>query len=130
MDSVDTLEQGEVCANIGARERRLRNQIGVAGAVLTLLTIGALIETHAAPLMRLIVLVPAFMSAMGFLQARARTCVGFARKGIRVLGDSRQDAQKVADDAMAKKIAAQARRVYAQATVAVAVLTLLVMAIP
>jgi hypothetical protein len=130
MDFAESLEQGDVCANIGTKERRLRSQVGVIGALLTLLTIGALIETHASPLLRSVVLVPAFISAMGFLQARARTCVAFARKGIRVLGDSRADAQKVVDEVMERRIAAQARKVYAQATVAVAVLTLLVMAIP
>src|SRR4051812_8010162 len=108
--------EGEVCANIGPRERRLRNQIGIIGALLTLLAIGAVIETHSPALWRALIVLPAFVSAMGFLQARAQTCVAFARKGIRVLGDSRRDAEKVVEDAMAKRISAQARKVYAQAS--------------
>src|SRR5262245_22125576 len=104
------LPEGEVCANIGPRERRIRNQVGVAGALLTLLTIGALIEVHAPFYVRLIIIIPALISAMGFLQARAHTCVGFARKGIRVLGDSRSQAETVSDDSIATRIAAQARK--------------------
>ncbi|MBL8951456.1 MAG: hypothetical protein JNK82_11800 [Myxococcaceae bacterium] len=118
-----------VCANIGPRERRKRNLVGVAGALFTLLTLAALIETHASVGLRLVVIVPAFLTAMGFLQARAQTCVAFARRGIRVLGDG-AEAERVTDDGMAAAIAAQARKVYVQATVAVVALTLVVMAIP
>ncbi len=117
----------QVCANIGPRERRKRNLVGVAGALITVLTVGALVETHASVLMRLVVIAPAFLAAMGFLQARAHTCVAFARQGIRVLEDS---PERVTDDGMSTRIAAQARKVYAQAFAAVAALTLLVMAIP
>jgi hypothetical protein len=119
----------EVCANIGPRERQKRNQVGVAGALFTLLTLAALVETHASLVVRLVIIVPAFLCAMGFLQARAQTCVAFAKKGIRVLGDG-AEAERVTDDGMAAAIAAQARKVYVQAAVAVAAVTLLVMVIP
>ena len=124
------LPEGEVCANIGPRERRLRNQVGVAGAMLTLLTVAALIEVHAPFYARFLVIIPAYIAAMGFAQARAQTCVAFAKKGIRVLGDSRKDAEKVVEDSITRRIAAQARTVWVQASAVVAALTLLVMAIP
>jgi len=121
-----TTTEGGVCANIGPRERRKRNIVGVAGALVTVLTAAALIDSHASPLLRLVVVVPGMLAAMGFLQARAQTCVALAKQGIRVLGD---EVERV-DDRMSKAIAAQARRVWLQASAAVAALTLLVMVIP
>src|SRR5260221_8203735 len=118
------MSESEVCANIGPAERRRRNVTGVIGTVATMLVISALIETHAPPVWRFIVLLPAYVAAIGVLQARAQTCVAFARKGIRVLGDSRRDAEKGVDTAMTAKIAAQARKGYVQSTGAAGVATL------
>jgi hypothetical protein len=127
---MDAALDGAVCANIGPKERRLRNQVGVIGVAITLLLIGALLETHVPRVWRLTVFFPAFLSAMGFLQARAQTCVRFAREGIRVLSDNRDNAEKVIEPTMAAKIASQARRVYLQSVAAVVGLILLVLVIP
>lgn len=120
----------EACANIGPRERRLRNRVGVAGTLLTLLVAAALIETHAPWWARLFLVLPAFVAAMGFLQAREHVCVAFAKQGIRVLGDSREGAEKVQDDALAASIAASARRIYLQSAAVVAALVVVVLVIP
>jgi hypothetical protein len=109
----DTID-GAVCANIGPRERRLRNIAGIIGTVITMLVVSALIETHAPRPYRLLLGIPVYLAAVGFLQARAQTCIGFARKGIRVLGDSRSNAEQVVDDGMKKAIASQARKVQLQ----------------
>lgn len=95
----------EASADLGARERPLRNNVGVAGALLTVLTFAALIETHAPPLWRLLVILPAAVTALRFLQARARY-------------------------ATATQLAAQTRKVWAESALAVTVLTLLALAIP
>ena len=122
--SEELLDAG-VCANIGPRERRIRNIAGVVGATLSILVASALIEVHAERVWRLVLALPVDVSAIGFLQARAHTCVAFARKGIRVLGDSRSGAEQVVDDGMRKQIASQARRVYLQ-TLAVTAAVVLV----
>jgi hypothetical protein len=103
-----------VCANIGPRERRLRNITGVIGTTVSILFASALLEVHASRPWRLVLAVPVYTAAIGFLQARAHTCVAFARKGIRVLGDSRTGAEQVVDEAMRQQIARQARKVYLQ----------------
>jgi hypothetical protein len=127
---MDEILDGGVCANIGPRERRLRNITGVVGVGLSLLVASALIEVHAARPWRLVLALPVYISAIGFLQARAKTCVAFARKGIRVLGDSRTGAEQVVDDVMRKTIAAQARRVYLQTTAVVVATLVLALALP
>ena len=121
-------EMVTVCPNIGPAERRKRNIAGLVGAALTVLALGALLETRASWVMRLIVALPAFLAAMGFLQARAQTCVAFARKNIRVLDDGA--GEKVDDTGMQQAIARQARAVYLQAFAATAVVVLLTIALP
>src|SRR5260221_8516447 len=108
------MSESEVCANIGPAERRRRNVTGVIGTVATMLVISALIETHAPPVWRFIVLLPAYVAAIGVLQARAQTCVAFARKGIRGLGDSRRGGGKGGDTAVTAKNAPPGRQGYVQ----------------
>jgi hypothetical protein len=125
----DVVDAG-VCANIGPRERRLRNVAGVVGVAITLLVVSALLETHASRPWRLLLGVPVYLAAIGFLQARAQTCVSFARKGIRVMGDSRTGAEQVVDDGMRKAIASQARRVYLQTLSVTVAAVLLALVLP
>jgi hypothetical protein len=125
----ETIDSG-VCANIGPRERRIRNISGVVGVGITLLVLSALLETHASRVWRLTLALPVYMAAIGFLQARAQTCVAFARKGIRVLGDSRTGAEQVVDEGMRAQIAKQARSVYVQTTLVTVIVVALALVLP
>lgn len=84
--SQTTLYQPGVC-NIGPaeiRRRRLSGWIGLAVAVVFLALAFGL--GWAAP-WRLLVALPAFLSATGFLQAAFHFCVGFATRGLYNFGD-------------------------------------------
>jgi hypothetical protein len=118
------------CSNIGPRERRLRNIVGVVGTTVTILLASALFEAHASKIWRLILVVPVYTAAMGFLQARAHTCVAFARKNIRVMGDSRDHAESITDDTLRAAIAKTARRIYLQGGAVVAAVAVLALALP
>ena len=118
------------CSNIGPRERRIRNITGVVGTVLTILIASALFEAHVSKVWRLILLLPAYTAALGFLQARAHTCVAFARKNIRVMGDSRDHSEAITDDTMRAAIAKTARRIYLQGGAVVAAVAVLAFALP
>jgi len=61
--------------------------MGWIGLVVTLVVFAALAWAGVAPLWRLVVFFPATVSASGFLQARFRFCVGFARIGVSNFGD-------------------------------------------
>lgn len=129
MEAAPLDDSALVCPNIGPKERRLRNIVGVIASAVTLLLVGALLEAGFPWGARFLVALPAYVAAIGFLQARAQTCVAFAKQNIRVLGDSRKDAL-TPSDREAQAIRAQARRVYQQALIATAVVTGVVLLIP
>lgn len=118
------------CENIGPRERSLRNRVGVFGLALTALLAGALLETRAPLATRLTLALPLMVSAMGFLQARARTCVAFVRADIKVMGDSRKDGIAVTDPAERAAFRKKARGIYAKGFGVTAVLVALFMLLP
>lgn len=123
-------EQVYRCENIGPKERAKRNRIGVVFSAVTLLVAGMLLETHAPFLVRLTIALPAMVAAMGFLQARARTCVAFAAANIKVMGDSRRDKVDVTSEAERAAFRQKARVLYAQGFGATALVVALFMLIP
>ena len=119
---------GAVCANISPKERRMRMTIGIIGAIATLGALAAVVVMRTPLWVHALIMLPASVSAAGFFQAYAHTCVQFAAQDIKVLGDSRKDAVKVTADEKAQ-IAKQARAVYRNiilATLAVGAVALLV----
>jgi hypothetical protein len=119
----------QVCQNIGPAERAKRNRVGVVCTALTLLSAAALLETRAAWIWRLTIALPAGMAAMGFLQARAHTCVAFVASNIKVMGDakSRVDVTSDAERAAFRK---KARTIYLQGAAATAVVVGLFLLLP
>ena len=78
--------QPGVC-NIGPAEIRRRRMSGYAGlAVAVVFLVVAFALGWAAP-WRLLVALPVFLSAQGFLQAAFHFCVGFASRGLYNFGD-------------------------------------------
>jgi hypothetical protein len=117
----------EVCIpNIGPRERR-RRLIGGAG----LLALGAI----AAALLlgfgvqrawRILVLLPVWGGALGLLQAREKTCIALAARGVRNMdgGDETID-----DPLVLAQMRRQARRVYTRAALLAVVVTAAIVAV-
>ena len=120
----------QACENIGPRERALRNRVGVFGLAIAALLAGALLETRAPLVARLSIALPLMVSAMGFLQARARTCVAFVRADVKVMGDSRKDSVAVTDPAERAAFRKKAREIYAKGFGVTAVLVALFMLLP
>lgn len=78
MDNTNNYIPG-VC-NIGKEEIKKRNQVGIAGLVLTVLIYFIFVYFEVSKEVRFLVFIPAVISAIGLLQARMRFCVyyGFA----------------------------------------------------
>ena len=70
-----------VC-NIGSAERRQRRLGGILGSVVTILIFIVLVITDAHWAWRLILIIPASVAAIGFLQDRMHFCVGFGMQGL------------------------------------------------
>jgi hypothetical protein len=84
---VSTGYQPGVC-NIGPREIRRRRRTGHAGLAATVGLLAILLAIGAPPLARLLIAVPAAVSASGYLQAWLKFCAGFASLGIYNFGES------------------------------------------
>jgi len=87
--------QPGVC-NIGPVEIRRRRMAGHGGLVAAVVLLAVLVAVGAPPVARLLVLVPAAVSASGYIQAWMRFCAAFGSAGIFNFGGS-GDAVSVAD---------------------------------
>ena len=73
--------QPGVC-NIGPAEIARRRRAGHIGLIATIALFGILVAVGAPPLARLLLAIPAAVSASGYLQAYLKFCAGFGAKGI------------------------------------------------
>jgi hypothetical protein len=87
--------QPGVC-NIGPLEIHRRRLAGHVGLIVSVALLAALVMTGAPPVTRLLILVPAAISASGYIQARMRFCAAFGSAGIVNFGGA-GDAVSVAD---------------------------------
>jgi hypothetical protein len=123
----ETSSDSSVCENIGPRQRAKRVRFGVVFGAIGLGLVAALLETHAGRAWRLTAFLPFVMAGISLFQVRERTCVAFAARGIRDMDDGEQP---VTNPAELKQIALQSRRVYTQALITAAALTLLLLLLP
>ncbi len=104
-----------VC-NIGPAEIARRRAVGWIGVAVAVALLAALMWAGVDRWWRLTVFLPATMAASGFLQARFRFCVGFARMGISNFGELGQT-QAVESDAARSADRATGTRLTLYATV-------------
>ena len=77
--------------------------------------------SHLSRLWRLAVFPPAWVAALCFLEARSRTCVVLAARGLRNLDTGNE---RVADDAELRASAAQSRMIYVTSTIVAAIVVI------
>ena len=96
-----TSYQPGVC-NIGPAERRQRRRLGWTGLVFVVLALVCFVAFDAPWWFRLLIAIPAALSANGFLQSAMHFCVGFAMRGLYNLGDRLGTEENVLDAEMRK----------------------------
>jgi hypothetical protein len=101
--------QPGVC-NIGPDEIRRRRNVGHTGLTATVGLLGALLWLDAPPVSRLIVALPAMISASGYLQAALRFCAGYGARGLLNFGPAGQPVA-VPDEAAAAADRRKARQI-------------------
>ena len=87
--------QPGVC-NIGPAEIRRRRMAGHIGLVASLALLAVLVVAGAPAILRLLVILPAAVSASGYLQAQLRFCANYGWRGIFNTGEIGDDV-RVAD---------------------------------
>ncbi len=83
-----------VC-NIGKKEIESRRNFGIAGATLSVITIIFLFLLGVPSIFRIILFLPVFASAIGFLQAKFHFCAEFAMMGVFNFSDKLRDTETI-----------------------------------
>ena len=113
--------------NIGPGETRKRRVMGVvalaAGAVLAF----ALVVVGAPWWSRAVVFFPVWLAALGLLQARERTCVALAARGVCNMDGGELPLE---DERAARELRDKARRINRRAMLVAALVTLVALAFP
>jgi hypothetical protein len=119
MDMADqTTTSGEYVpgtCNIGDVDARARARVGWAGVGATIALAVGVLAIGAHPAWMLAVAAPAYVAAIGLLQARSRFCVGYAAAGRYGFGDSRGPTGAVADGEHRAADVARARTINGRA---------------
>lgn len=120
--SKETYYTPGVC-NLNQPEVAYRRKAGYAGLVLSLLLVVGLGILQADPLLGLLIFPFAWVSAIGFLQAKYKFCVGYAASGIYNSGDDYAETQKIVDAAKRKLDQARARSINVRSFVSAIIAT-------
>jgi len=114
--------QPGVC-NIGPAEIRRRRRTGHVGLAATVGLLAVLVGIDAPPLVRLLVAIPAAVSASGYLQAALKFCAGYGQLGVFNFGDAGKrtavvdEAARAADRRRARQIGLMSSAIGAAAAV-------------
>jgi len=98
--------------NIGARGCQRRRTGGWVWSVIAAIAAGWMLSAHVSRALLLLLSVPIFFAALGFLQAREETCVFHAINGTR----ENDDGVVKLDERAQPEVARRARRVWALST--------------
>ncbi|MDY0002159.1 MAG: hypothetical protein RBU30_12750 [Polyangia bacterium] len=120
-------EQVVCVSNIGPREARKRLLLGAVFFVLALALGMVLLLSGASRLTRIFLFLPLGAGALAYYQARERTCVALARRGVRNLD---RGIEVVSDPAVVGASRRLANKVIIQAVVTATCATVLFLLIP
>lgn len=121
------MESAAEVANIGPRERRKRRAMGIAALAAGAALVFVLVAWDEPRPMRLFVFFPIWIAALGFFQAKEKTCIALAARGV-----CNMDAgeAKVEDESVAAELRARARRINRQSLITALIVTLVALAFP
>jgi hypothetical protein len=109
VDAGPTAYQPGVC-NIGPAEIARRRRAGHVGLAATLGLLAVLVAVDAPPVARLLISLPAAVSASGYLQARLKFCAGFGSAGVFNFGEV-GGTEQVSDADARRRDRARARQI-------------------
>ncbi len=116
-----------VC-NINPWEVKRRRQAGHFGLAVTIVLVGLSLLMHIPWVFRIVVIIPAYISAIGYLQAHNKFCVGFAGAKQQHADDG--DIVKITDKDAIELDKRKTRSMNLQASIIAAAVTAIVCVIP
>lgn len=114
-----------VC-NINTAEIASRRKAGYIGLILFIVLAAPLLLLDLPRLIRILLFLPAFVSAIGFLQAYYKFCVGYGAAGKQNATDGDKEAQDIIDAAAKDLDQKRTRKINTEASVIAGLVTLLV----
>ncbi|HUC31202.1 MAG TPA: hypothetical protein VMR99_00730 [Candidatus Paceibacterota bacterium] len=105
-----------VC-NIGPAEIRLRKRLGWWGLLATIVLWAALVWFRLPAELRLILFIPVFFSANGFLQGFMHFCAGFGMRGLFNFGPAIGKTDTVSQAEFRKKDSRKSQQIFAYALI-------------
>ena len=117
----------EACENIGPAQRRLRRRIGVASFTLAAGIAALVLYLDAARGWRLLALPPIWVGTLSLVEAKTRTCVMLAARGLRNMDGG---SEAVTDGGLRDALNARSRRVHLWTVALTLVLTAALVAYP
>lgn len=114
-------------ANIGPRERRKRRLLGIVSLTVAVGVAFVLVTFDAPRWSRLVVFFPLWMAALGLLQAREKTCIALAARGVCNLDAGEQT---IEDETLAARLREKASSVHKRSLLVAAVITVVVLLFP
>lgn len=113
--------------NIGPRERRKRRLLGFVALTVGVAAAFVLVIFGAPRWSRLVIFFPMWMAGLGLLQAREKTCIALAARGVCNLDAGEE---RLTDANLAEELRGKARRINRRALVTAAATALLALAFP
>ena len=114
-------------ANIGPRERRKRRLLGIVSLTVAVGVAFVLVSFCAPRWSRLVVFFPLWLAGLGLFQAREKTCIALAARGV-----CNMDAGEVTikDGALAAQLREKAAAVHRRALLVAAAITVVILIFP
>ncbi len=124
---INTVQADQSEINIGPREQFKRRLLGRVALIASVALTFALIAYGAPRFVRLVIFFPLWMAALGYFQAREKTCIALAARGTCNMDAGEQN---IEDQMRKAKLRGKARRIHLRALIMAVALTLLILAFP
>lgn len=114
-------------SNIGVREQRKRRLLGVVALTVGVGVAFLLVVLDAPRWSRAVVFFPIWLAGLGLLQAREKTCIALAARGVCNLDAGEQPLE---DENLVEQLREKSRRINRRAVTTAAVITILTLVFP
>lgn len=114
-------------SNIGPREQRKRRLMGIVALTIGVALAFVLVTTDAPRASRAIVFFPIWIAGLGLLQAREKTCIALAARG---MCNPDTGEESLDDENLIAQLRGKSRLIHRRSLVTAAAITLLTLAFP